>query len=158
MTTLNTTRRLTVTTLLLAAALSLPGCWTPGGTRGYLSDTYTYESTPDMPQTVTVIDRRTNEALWSYDVPVDMELVMRFTPSVNTDDASLPDVLKWDVWKRGTKFGFPRNSVAMPDSSARLIDVKLRKSPELPESVKAREMGEPIPNRPAPYQSAPFRD
>lgn len=143
--------------LLLLAALPLGGCWAPGGTHGFVRESDTFESTVDMPQTVTLIDRRTGETLWSYDVPVDMQLSLKFSEDANKEvDPAFPDLMKWDIWERGTMFGNPANQLPAPNKASRFLDVKLRKRPELPETmrVKATPATAPVAPAPAPAPAA----
>lgn len=122
---------------LSAMSLVLGGCWTPGGTRGWSPDSYTYESFSYAPQTVTVKDVRTGETLWTYDIPVGMQLSFKFHKDARKDtDPNFPDLMKWDVWETGTRFGQPRNELAVPGARDRLVDVTVRKSPELPETMR----------------------
>lgn len=145
---------------LSAMSLVLGGCWTPGGTRGWSPDSYTYESFSYAPQTVTVKDVRTGETLWTYDIPVGMQLSFKFHKDARSDiDPNFPDLMKWDVWEVGTRFGQPRNELAVPGARDRLVDVTVRKSPELPETMrvnpsatvpttKADEKGKPVTAEP----------
>src|SRR4051812_3931179 len=65
-----------------AAALTaaMAGCWTmgysPGGRQASL-DEFTYESTADHPYSLYLIDLRTRETIWSMDVPVGKEVVIK---------------------------------------------------------------------------------
>jgi hypothetical protein len=131
---------------LSAMSAVLGGCWTPGGTRGWSPDSYTYESFSYAPQTVTVKDVRTGETLWTYDIPVGMQLSFKFHPGARKDiDPNFPDLMKWDVWEVGTRFGQPRNELAVPGARDRLVDVTVRKSPELPETMRVNSGATPAP-------------
>ncbi len=129
-----------------AMSLVLGGCWTPGGTRGWSPDSYTYESFSYAPQTVTVKDVRTGETLWTYDIPVGMQLSFKFHKDARSDiDPNFPDLMKWDVWEVGTRFGQPRNELAVPGARDRMVDVTVRKSPELPETMRVNSGATPVP-------------
>lgn len=141
----------------LALALStavmgslMGGCWTPGGNQ-YSNDSYTYFSTTYMPQTVTVIDTRTDQPVFSVDIPVGKELVMKFhegsgTKLANGEPSSLyPDLLKWDIWPLGREFGNPTQSLDVPPYHARRVDVTLRDTPETPKDYSPAAPTVPAP-------------
>lgn len=115
--------------LALAAGVSLGGCWTEGG-RGYSNDSYTYISREWEPKTISVIDTRTGQAVWSYDVPVGRQLIMEFFRG-GSGDPALPDTLRWGDREAGTLFGLPENTVSVPTASVRRVDMKLRPVPEM---------------------------
>lgn len=127
----------------------LGGCWVPGGVQMSL-DMYTYHSTTYMPQTVTLIDTRSGQALFSVDIPVGKELVMQFHEGrgVKLPDGTpselYPDKLKWDIWDLGRRFGEPTQSFDVPPFHARRVDVTVRTSPEQPDLLT------PVPGVPAP--------
>ncbi len=120
----------------LTVAFTLGGCWSPGGTRGWSPDSYTIESSSMIPQTWSLKDTRTGETLFSYDIPVGRQLVVKFHKNHTPEDAAYPDLMKWDDWEIGTRFGSPEKELAVPPASARLIEVSVRKSPELPEAMR----------------------
>lgn len=117
-----------LSTAMLAGSLAAGGCWTEGG-RGYSNDSYTYISREWEPKTISVIDTRTGQAVWSYEVPVGRQLIMEFFQG-GSGDATLPDRLHWGDRDAGTLFGLPENSVNVPSASARRVDMKLRPVPE----------------------------
>ncbi len=116
---------------VLSAGLAVPGCWIEGG-RGYSGDSFTYISTEHQPKTVSVIDTRTGQTVWSYEVPVGRELVMEFYEgeSARAADYLNPDILRWDDFEAGQLFGAPGKRVSVPPATARRIDVALRPAPE----------------------------
>lgn len=125
-------RRLLASLLVIAALGSTAGCWRPGG-RGMSVDAYTYISTAFEPKTVSVIDTRTGQTIWSYDVPVGRQLDIEFFENDEHKDANLPDIIKWRETYAGNTLGtLSGQSVAMPPASARRIDLKLRPAPEYP--------------------------
>lgn len=123
--------------LCLCGSLALGGCWSPGGTRGWSPNSYTYESSSMIPQTVSLKDTRTGETLFSYDIPVGRQLVIKFHKDHTPEDAAYPDLMKWDDWEIGTRFGMPDKELAVPPASARMLEVSVRKSPEMPEAMRA---------------------
>lgn len=122
---------------LAACSLLLTGCWTEGG-RGYSNDSYTYISREWEPKTISVIDTRTGQAVWSYEIPVGHQLMMEFYRG-RSKDPLLPDHLAWADREAGTIFGALTNTVAVPSASVRRVDMKLRPVPEtgLPAPVTA---------------------
>jgi len=113
----------------LAASTTMSGCWKPGGI-GVSLDAYTYLSSEYEPKTVTIIDTRSGQAIWSYDVPVGKELVFRFYPKHDDGNYTYPDMMRWDLWDGGRQFGEPTQKFLVPTASARKIDVRLRPVPE----------------------------
>ncbi len=144
--------------LALCATAGLSGCWSPGGSRGWVKDAYTYESSSMIPQTVTVKDTRTGETLFSYDIPVGRQLVVRFFADHTPDDAAFPDLMMWDDWEIGTRFGSPSKELAVPPASGRMLEVSVRKSPEMPEAMRAgaSTAATPAPGTPAALPPAPI--
>jgi hypothetical protein len=121
--------------LALAASALLPGCVTgyyPGGQLAS-NDQYTYESTPDFPQTVTLVDPTTGERLWSVDIPIGQQLVMQFREGANKGDEARPDMLVWGVMKMGQRSGSLDNSMPVPPAWQRRVDVTHRKGGAVPE-------------------------
>ncbi len=131
-------------TLALASLAPLGGCWAPGG-RGISDDSYTYWSTTNMPQTVTITDLRTGQAIFSIDIPVGKQFVCKFYTDDGDENDVYPDLMKWDVWPLASfDFGLPEQRLQVPPSHARRIDTTLRTTPEVPLQVK------PIPSGAAP--------
>ncbi|MBL8757880.1 MAG: hypothetical protein JNK35_05565 [Phycisphaerae bacterium] len=127
------------------AVASAGGCWTPGGPMSS-QDRYTYVSTEWMPQTVTIVDTRTQQAIWSQEVPAGQKLVMQFRDSdtysdKKAPDPAFPDALEWDLWPRDKEWGTPARLSWVPKAAVRRVDVKMRATPE----------GEPVePDGPPP--------
>lgn len=123
----------TPTACLLVASLSLlAGCagyYAPGGD-GRSRDTFTYVSTSHMPQTITLVDTRTGESLWTTDVPVGQQLVVRFR-NLKEGEAEGTDEMRWALMPAGTRNGRLTNSVQVPSAPYRRLDGTLREGPEL---------------------------
>ena len=113
-----------------AAACNKQGRFKPGGD-GVSRDQFTYESASWMPQTVTIHDTRTGEAIWSMDIPVGQQLVVRFVRDAGPDEF-YPDAMRWAMMERGTRQGTLSNMIGVPPADARLIEPTLRPAPELP--------------------------
>ncbi len=127
--------------ILMTALIALcSGCeYTPGMNPGWRAggdlasnDRYTFISTPHAPQTITIIDTRSGEIIWSRDVPVGQQLNLRFVPDVNKDNPVRPDVMKYGVTEAGRRFARLTDSITVPAADSRRIDVELRKGPEFP--------------------------
>lgn len=144
MTMLNLTRVRTVTSRAavlgtaiaaasLAAALSGAGCSTyvPGGS-GFSDDAFTYASTEHVPQSVALIDTRTGQTIWTYEIPVGRQLTVRFEKNINPDNVLTPDEMYWEEMDAGTHHGYLDNSILVPGHNARRIDVITRPAPEIP--------------------------
>lgn len=134
-------------TLALRAALAvaggaaslLAGCYTEGG--GQMSmDRFTYVSTPSQPKTITLVDTRTFESIWSIDVPVGQQVAVQFIKDSKgeegvTPDAYRPDIMRWSLMKAYNTSGELDNAIAVPPSYCRRLEMKLRPSPEMPDAT-----------------------
>jgi len=136
--------------LASATACNKHGRFKPGGD-GVSRDQFTFESTSWMPQTVTVRDTRTGDAIWSLDVPVGQQLVVRFVRDKGPDDF-YPDAMQWDMMKLGTRHATLTNSIGVPPSSARLLEPTLRPAPEMPGALLT-DGDVPPPDQPARMES-----
>lgn len=91
----------------------------------------TYESTALRPKTVSLVDTRTQEVIWSVDIPADKQLVISFRDNVNEGEM-MSSVMNWEIMPMGKMFGRLDNSIPAPPVNARRVDMSLRPSPELP--------------------------
>lgn len=89
----------------------------------------TFESTPHQPKTLSLIDIRTGETLWSVDVPVGKELVVKFRENVNKGE-TMTDVMEWGILDFNAHSGDLENSIPAPPREARRLDMTLRPHPE----------------------------
>ncbi len=105
------------------------GCWYPGGS-GFSTKSYTYESTEYSPKSVTLIDTRTSQAIWTYDVPVGRKLVFKIYPGAEDGNYLYPDLMKWDVWEIDRHYGDPMQRFLVPPENALKVDWRLRPVPE----------------------------
>lgn len=134
-------RTLALTAALGAAGLSA-GCYYEGGPLKSI-DRFTYASTTWQPKTITIIDTRTGETLWSVDVPVGEQLVIDFNTPANADNAAwLPDVAEWQLFPYPTRSGQLTNTMRVPPHSARRVDVTLRPVPEMPAGAPEKTTSE----------------
>jgi hypothetical protein len=144
---------------LMGAAAMLTGCAYEGGV-GYSLDQYTYVSTTWSPKTITIRDTRTAQDIWSMDVPVGQQLVIRFDDNAS-GDAYYPALMFWELQSDSTLYDPPSNKIMVPDMHARRVDWKERPAPEMPSAgstvapvvAPAGSEGQPVP--PAPALDAP---
>lgn len=119
--------------LVFGLSLSLAGCWYPGyapGGQGASRDLYTYESTPNFPQNVTVVDWTTNETILTVEVPIGQQLVIRFYDDYNPKNTARPALMRWKLMPAGTKYGELDNSAPAPGPNQRRLDTSIRKNSE----------------------------
>lgn len=129
--------------LLLAGAASVllsAGCQTdyfkPRGT-GFSADRFTYESTTWSPKTVELIDTRTDQTMWSVDVPVGKKLTIDFSDVPNPADPAYPDSMRWVVQPINRNSWGGAQSMAVPNRHGRLVQMTLRSAPEMPAQTAA---------------------
>ena len=125
------TRTLRILTLAaLALGLSLGGCgYKPGG-NSISQDEFTYISEPFLPITLQLIDTRTGEVFWEYEIPVGKQLTFRFFPNKEPKNAYTPDLMRWELFDKPTGHGGLRNTMLVPPSTARRVDYFTRETPE----------------------------
>ena len=119
---------------LAAVLLAAGGCaWAtgqvPGGRQASL-DMFTYRSTEFMPQTVTLMDTRDLQPLWSSDVPVGYELRVRFVRNYDTENVRLPDTMRWAIVPAKASGRVLSNQIPCPPHGSRRLDVAVRSTPE----------------------------
>lgn len=121
-------------TLTIAALLSSPialiGCNTEGG-RGYSSDSYTYVSRTWSPKTVTLLDSRTGETLWSVDLPVGKQMTVGFRKGTGPNEYK-PDMMYWGMTEPGRVGRVQKNWIPVPPHHGRRLELTLRDAPEAP--------------------------
>ena len=93
-------------------------------------DMYTYESTPNFAQNVTVIDWTTGEKLLHVEVPVGEQLAIRFYDDYNKKNTARPALMRWKMMPAGTRFGELDNSMPVPGPNQRRLDISLRENTE----------------------------
>ncbi len=136
--------------LISAALLSATGCYKEGG-KGISLDLYTYKSTSQQPKTLTLVDTRTGEAIWTADVPVGQQLVVRFYGNANKMDY-YTDTMKWGIMPNGRVIAGLPNAMPVPGRIARRLDMTLRSVPEMPALTSAEPVVEVFDE---PYVRAP---
>lgn len=118
-----------------SAAFVAGGCLAISGQRpqGRLAslDMFTYESEPYLPQTVTLIDTRDAQEIWSIDVPAGQKLIVRFYETRSGGTERNPDLMRWTLAEAGAGPRPLRNQMPVPDQTARRLDVDYRDAPEI---------------------------
>ncbi|MFN9968349.1 MAG: hypothetical protein ACK58T_00490 [Phycisphaerae bacterium] len=149
-----------VSVSLAAAAFTLAGCnvYRPGGSLRS-NDTYTYIADEHYPVTVTLMDTRVNEPVWTADVPVGKQLTVRFHEAQYPDNAAHPDAMRWRFFDKPTRAGELGSVMAVPNKWSRRLDVSIRKSPEYPAGTDPRgqsslTVAKPSESVPVPDDSA----
>ncbi len=115
-----------------SAGLLLTGCgssFSPAGS-GFSEDRFTYESTEWSPKTVELIDTRTDQTLWSIDIPVGQKLTMQFETAYDNDNTEYPERMKWVVQPISKRSWKGKESMLVPGPTSRLIEMTLRPAPE----------------------------
>lgn len=122
---------------LAAAALALPlaGCYTS-------SDSYPYVSRTYSPKTFMLIDTRTGEELWRYDLGVGNSMKIRFFPG-DKDNIIMPDEMRWEVKSGQSGKIIYDGEIPCPPQGVRRIDWFERDKPEYPR--RETPEGEPTP-------------
>ncbi len=115
--------------LCVAGAAVSGGCHREGPWPGASLDQYTYVSRSWEPKTITLVDTRTNEPVWSVDIPVGQQLVVGFSEGTGPNEYK-PDEVVWELMAAGKRFGTRNNRQACPPSYARRIDMSIRPTPE----------------------------
>ena len=123
--------RLAMIALGLAASATLLGCHRPQGAFiSYTGASQTYYSYELQPKTVRVVDLRTNEVIFSMDIPPGKQLSLDFVTGDGDDPVYTPDLMRYEVFDMGTSIGKLHNTMTVPAAANRRIDVTLRQGPE----------------------------
>jgi len=85
----------------------------------------TYYSTESLQKSVTVVDTRTEQPVFSMDIPVGKQLTIQFMADKGDDPVNTPDMMYYQVWDLGTTVGQLRNSMTVPNAASRRIDVRV---------------------------------
>jgi len=135
------TQRTNSVIALIVACGTLAGCHSPKG--GWLpgdKSSTTYWSTETAPKSVTMIDLRTNEEVFSIDIPAGQQLTFDFVPGAGDDPVYRPDLMRYAVWELGTDTGKLRNSLTVPAAWSRRIEVTIRTGIEYMPEDSTREL------------------
>ena len=124
------TRESLVLMALTLTALSVAGCHTPGGTMmSGPTSAITYESTEHLQKSVSIVDTRTEETIFTIDIPAGKQLTIQFQADRGNDPVHTPDLMYYEVWDIGTRMGELRNSMTVPNAVCRRIDVRINQEP-----------------------------
>lgn len=109
----------------------LGGCFTPGGgLMPYTGGATTYYSPQNRPKTITIVDTRTGEMIFSLAIPAGQQLTLDFLPDDGDDPVERPDLMRYQIWPIGTTTGRLTNAMSVPNAACRRIDVTFRPGPE----------------------------
>jgi hypothetical protein len=111
--------------LCLLVLIGLTGCipgYRPGGAVQSF-DEYTYLSTEQNPQTVKLVEWSTNSTIWTLDVPVGKQLVMKFYEDHDPKNTTRPALMRWEIMPAGQMYGELHNSIPCPPQDRRRVDV-----------------------------------
>ncbi len=114
-----------------AATACVAGCYTPGpGMLSSSDSACTYYSTESQPTTVTLVDTRTEEPIFAVEIPPGRQLTVDFLEGKGNDPVNTPDLMRYEVFPLGTKFGKLHNAMTVPNRYSRRLDVSFRAAPE----------------------------
>jgi hypothetical protein len=114
---------------LALAALALGGC--------AIKEKHVYKSTPDMPMSVSIVNWTTGEQVWSRDIPVGEQLVLRFLDSDPIAHERGYEEMSWVMHPIGSEDPKVKNRMRVPPSQSRRIETTLRPAPELPTTASS---------------------
>lgn len=108
---------------VIGSTLFLTGC--DGG-----PEIYSYRSEVHSPKTVTLRDTSTGEEILKVDVPVGQQLNLRFDKFRDYAEADGNETLHWSIrpWNDDSVAG--GNTLKVPPSSSRRVEMTLRPAPE----------------------------
>lgn len=132
-----------VAALLVAGA----SCGYRSGGQGWKGSSETFKSTEFLPATLTLVDTRTGEEIWTQDIPVGYQIVTRFIKGGGgTDRVNRPDRLEYQVFEIGSKYGKLRSAVAVPSAGVRRWEIAYREAPEFAEDgIRTGHLGNTPP-------------
>lgn len=91
---------------------------------------FTYISTETFEQTVTLMDLRSNKAIFTQAVPPGQQLTLQFLEGGGDDPVLRPDRMVFELQPIGTMTGKLANQINVPAVGARRIDVGVTQDPE----------------------------
>lgn len=153
-------RRLAVIVLAPLALATLGGCMGYGAGGPMASkDQFTYESSPTMPQSVSVVDTRTGETVWAMDIPVGQQLTLVFKNAGKKSNELGYDEMQWQLNVIGAPGRSLGNAMRVPPAYARRLDGTIRE-PEFGPVVATNAQPRPAAEAPSgmPWQAPPTID
>lgn len=140
--------RLSLALVPMFGLLSLAGgCgYFSDGNPGASNDEYNYPSTSTVPQTLVLRDLRSDEVLYTWEIPVDQKLFVRFNKAdTGAAPSAMPDTCEW-IYYPFADWNPPSENHAffkVPPASGRRLELVLRPSPELPSAMKPTDVPKP---------------
>jgi hypothetical protein len=119
-----TMNRLMMLACGVCTALTLSGCYTPGG--GIMPKSggpQTYPSTETRQTSLVMLDMRDGKEFFAIDIPPGKQLVIQFVRGDGDDPVLRPDLLRYEVMDNGESTGKLENSMSVPNGPSRRIDV-----------------------------------
>ena len=152
---------------LLASSVPLSGCYNTSG--GYMPMTgggFTYESTPLLPTTITVLNSCERSAqhpngtpFFVMEIPPGKQLTFNFEEDGGDDPVKRPARMMYALWVKDTQTGSLDNIMSCPAAACRKIAVKYRPAPEeaRPDESYRLQVGDNAPG-PVAQPRAPRSD
>ncbi|MEQ9094887.1 MAG: hypothetical protein RIE32_01335 [Phycisphaerales bacterium] len=129
--------------IALVAALSLAsGAVLLGGCFGNSKDRHPYVSRTFSPKTLVLVDTRTGDELWRYELGVGNSMKITFHDG-DKGNIVMPDEMRWEVKSGQSGEIIEQDAMPCPPEGVRRIDWFERKTPEYPRPDAPR--GEPAP-------------
>ncbi|MDP7070842.1 MAG: hypothetical protein QF561_05790 [Phycisphaerales bacterium] len=124
-------RRCLAECLGLIGILLAGGCTLKGGgllpSAAGTSSPLTWESTAACSKTVAIVDTRTGETVFEYDIPLGKQLSVQFYEHKDPQEhPEAPDIMRYDLLPLGRWVGTLDDSVEVPHAWNRRIDVFFR--------------------------------
>ena len=89
-----------------------------------------YPSSVHNPKTLTIVDTRTSETIFTIDIPVGKQLVIDFEEGQGDDPLKTPDLMRYRIFDLGVTIGKLDSAITVPPASSRRVDVDIRQGPE----------------------------
>jgi len=96
----------------------------------HTGDGFTYISTEQRPVTITLIDTRTEETFFKFEIPAGKQLTLNFLEGKGDDPVERPDRMVYAIFDAGKTTGRLTNQLTCPPASSRRIDYTIRATPE----------------------------
>ncbi len=130
----------------LVSALALAGSAAMlGGCFGNSTGSYPYVSRTYSPKTLVLVDTRTGEELWRYDLGVGNSMKVSFH-SGDEDNVVMPDEMRWEVKSGQSGDVIAQDAIPCPPEGVRRIDWYERKTPEYPRPEAPEGEPKPLPD------------
>jgi hypothetical protein len=127
--------------VLVLATLSLAACYSPeGGIYPYSGGPKTYYSLETRPVTLRFVDLRDESVIFEVNVPPGQQFVYDFVPDKGDNPDLRPDLMRYETFEIGKKFGSLGNSVTVPGQFSRRVDVFYTREIQFAESAEGEEL------------------